>query len=446
VVPIGILLLANGTFLITGIVQNLLAFQLDVLGLGEKSQNNLLAAAQPLGAVILCAAVTSNIQTVRRIGVVPLFKRYWIFAALDIGGGIFTQISIALIGSGIFTVIYSTIVVYIALLSTVRYGRKISRVRWGCLILITCSAIFSALGQLDGASDASWTLVGIASALGATLSYGTLYVQLSETYCAGAELSQTCFCLVVSGIETAWCALYFLLLTLPRWHEWVVAPMEDAEAKGGADSQSAAGNSSALMLFVAIVLFDGAHQIGFYYVTSFGKIAAIGSGVNKALQAAILFIVSHWLFCSRTETSQCMNLLKSLGTFGVCLGVVAYAFDREVEGLLIDTAWLKAGDGFSGDSRSSRGFQRLNAKRRNSLLRSDSLSFDADVDDPMDQSRESEHLVETGESRTNDDDGAAADGNPFEFGLKTRAGAAVWGSSGFGQGGRHPDPGNPFDF
>ena len=46
-----------------------------------------------------------------------LSKRHCTLALLDIGGGVFTQASIALIGSGIFTVVYSAVVVYIGCLS-----------------------------------------------------------------------------------------------------------------------------------------------------------------------------------------------------------------------------------------------------------------------------------------------------------------------------------------
>ena len=296
----------NLNFLFFGVAQNLFAYQLDKDGIGSVSENGILASVQPLGAVLLCLVIGDGVVSqLRDLGYRQWWSRHWMFAICDLGGGIFSQLSMALIGSGIFTVIYSSIVVYIAALNRLKFHRDVSTLRWIALGLIVLFVAVSALGQLSGATASGGgggggsflsTLLGIASALGASVSYGTEYVLLSDYFerdAAGVRptrrkpVSRMFLLFSVSLMETFACLLYFVCVVIPRWEPWVAAPMR-------------ARNTTALYgvsAVASIALIDGTHQIGFYYCCGFGKVAATSSGVNKALQAAILFVISAWIFC-----------------------------------------------------------------------------------------------------------------------------------------------------
>eukprot|EP00941_MAST-03F_sp_MAST-3F-sp1_P005990 g5990.t1 len=378
------ILMGNFNFLWTGIAQNLLSFDIDRKGIGKYGENNLLAAAQPLGAVLLTVLVGDNLQKLARIGFFQVVKRYWHFAVLDLIGVIFSQLSIALIGSGIFTVIYSSIVVYIACLSKYQFNSNISSVRWTALIIIVCSVILSSFGQIEGKPSTgneeirsdylAKTFMGILFAFASTISYGSLYVLLSEEFKCREyrysvlgnrrkasdelpgdsssinveyKLSQTCLLLAVSGIETFICCVYFVFVVLPHWTIWVSEPVRVYEKGGEFDEIEHIDNVVdgddnivlwIILQFVLVTFISGFHLVAFYYCTSFGKAAAVSSGVNKALQAAILFVVSHLLYCSPTYPEQCMNGAKMLGTIGVCVGVLLYAFDTQINTLLSRTS------------------------------------------------------------------------------------------------------------
>ena len=334
-------LLQNLNFLCSGIVQNLLAFELDTVGLGAKSANNLLATAQPLGSVILCLCFTGNFQRLRTLGLKQIFTKYWLIALCDTVGGICTQASIALIGSGIFTVIFSSIVVYIATLNRIKFHRDVSKLRWGALLIITSFVIVSAGGAIKGGSNFLDTLLGICFALGATFGYGTVYVLLNDLFEKDKELalrtnapriSQTFLLLCVALIETFANLLYFVCVVIPMWTPWVAEPMKEKNTSLG----------YGFLLFILLVVVDGSHMIGFYFCTSFGKVAATSSGVNKALQAAILFVCSHYIFCS-SHQRQCMNTGKTIGTIGVVCGVLLYALDTKVVALFGGTGGTDEG-------------------------------------------------------------------------------------------------------
>ncbi len=96
------------------------------------------------------------------------------------------------------------------------------------------AGFLSALGQLHGGSDAASTYVGVACALGATVSYGTLYVLLGNIFgewrsrreresgaggCGGEEAEQeedggatpqTFLLLCVALIEVCACLIYLV--------------------------------------------------------------------------------------------------------------------------------------------------------------------------------------------------------------------------------------------
>jgi drug/metabolite transporter (DMT)-like permease len=283
--PHAILLLSNLNFLISGVVQMLLAFQLDVAGVGKSSYNNILAAVQPLGSLLICCCVSNNFQQLRSLGVKKLVANHWHLAVLDIGGGIFSQASIALIGSGIFMVIYASIVVYIAALNRIKFQRDVSTLRWISLVLITGFIVVSSLGQLESGSNFFSTVLGIVFALGATVSYGTMYVLLSDVFERDRErvnmtdeppMSKTFLLLCVSSVETFACLLYFACAVIPMWQPWVAIPM----------AQSGTSFATGVVLLLLVTFIDGMHQIGFYFCTS-------ESFVLLLFAVLLLFVLSH---------------------------------------------------------------------------------------------------------------------------------------------------------
>eukprot|EP00939_MAST-03C_sp_MAST-3C-sp1_P003671 g3671.t1 len=88
-----------------------------------------------------------------------------------------------------------------------------------------------------------------------------------------------------------------------------------------------------VLVYLSLVVVDGLHQIGFFHCLSFGKVAAVTSGVNKAAQAVGLFIFSDMLFCGDDE-DQCLNVWKLVGTVGVCICVLTYTGDKHIRSLL----------------------------------------------------------------------------------------------------------------
>ena len=320
------ILLFNLLFLITGIAQHLIAYELDDRGLGKKVYNNVIASAQPLGAVVIgCVWSWREFNRALRHRSKEWFRKYWYLVPLDLLGGVCTQISIALIGSGIFTVVYSIVVGYIAILGRLCYpSKRISYSRWFSLGTICVSVMLSAMGEILANTHQSSMnrVLGVVAALGAVIFYGTLYVQLNVVLEKKDSPSPVELCVLISACESVVNLIYFLSVVYVHWNDWIAEPV----LEGGSSI------SYVVTLLVVITIIDGFHQIGFFECCSFSKIAALTSGVNKSAQAVGLFVFSDLIFCGRSDDSrtQCMNTYKIIGTIGVSLSVLAYAFDSQL--------------------------------------------------------------------------------------------------------------------
>ena len=253
----------NALFLLTGIAQHLIAYELDDRGLGKRMYNNVLASAQPLGAVIVgCVWSWHGFNEALRHKSKSLFRKYWHLIPLDLLGGVCTQISIALIGSGIFTVVYSVVVGYIAILGRMCYpNKKISYTRWFFLVIICISVMLSAMGEILAKSDQSLTyrILGVVAAFGAVIFYGTLYLQLNVELEKKDAPSPVALCIFISACECIVNLIYFLSAVYVNWNDWILEPV----------SEGGRSTSYMVILLVVVTLVDGLHQIGFFeYVHS----------------------------------------------------------------------------------------------------------------------------------------------------------------------------------
>ena len=72
--------------------------------------------------------------------------------------------------------------------------------------------------------------------------------------------------------------------------------------------------------------------------------------------AAILFVCSHYIFCS-SHQKQCMNTEKTIGTIGVVCGVLLYALDTKIVALFGG----EGGEVLSGTTGTSSRYNALNS-------------------------------------------------------------------------------------
>ena len=72
------------------------------------------------------------------------------------------------------------------------------------------------------------------------------------------------------------------------------------------------------------------HSLAFYHTLKHYPGGATSAGVMKGLQAVIVFVFTHILFCGRVGGDEmCFTLQKSLALVTVVTGVVLFAIETE---------------------------------------------------------------------------------------------------------------------
>eukprot|EP00927_Polykrikos_kofoidii_P075160 TRINITY_DN71235_c0_g1_i1.p1 TRINITY_DN71235_c0_g1~~TRINITY_DN71235_c0_g1_i1.p1 ORF type:complete len:340 (-),score=48.39 TRINITY_DN71235_c0_g1_i1:234-1253(-) len=309
----------NFAFLASGITQNLMAFEMGQMGFSKDPSNFIAAVGNPLGQFLFSAVnvrLWANWDRGLLLSGLPI-------VVCELGCNFFSQTAIIKIGSGMYQVIYSFVVVMNALPGHFCMGKKLNTARWIALFLIVASVAFSAAAQLRlPGTDFGNQMAGIISALLATVFVSVVYVAanvLLEEPWEKPVQKPLVLAQMLGTAEVSIVALYFAWHVVPNWDRLVADNVRDDLTV-----------QECLAFYVAYLLVCGVHQYAFYYSCSLGPTGAVTAGVNKCAQTAILFFLSDWLYCSVKE-SQCLSTMKIVGAAGVCLGVLLYGYFSPVQ-------------------------------------------------------------------------------------------------------------------
>jgi len=306
--------LVNVAFLVAGIAQTLLAFEFDEIGFAKDSTNFINAMGNPVGQFLFAAF---DFQLWRN------WDRSLFLAALpivfcELGCNLFSQIAIAKIGSGMYQVVYAFVVVLNAIPGHFWLGKRLNAGRWGAVFLVVLSIALAAAAQLHlKGTDFSQQIVGCGAALLATVFVSAVYVAanvLLEEPWERPKPKPLVLAQILGVLETSVIGIYMVSYVVPRWNSLVIDNMRDD-----------ASTTTSILLYVLYLVICGVHQYAFYYSCSLGPTGAVTAGVNKCVQTAILFFLSHALYCD-VSSSQCLSVLKIIGAVGVCIGVLLYGY------------------------------------------------------------------------------------------------------------------------
>jgi hypothetical protein len=110
--------------------------------------------------------------------------------------------------------------------------------------------------------------------------------------------------------------------TLPRWDTLIGQPMH------------AAGTSTlqAILLLVTFGLANLLHSVSFFHTLAHYPGGSTSAGVMKGLQAVLVFVVAHVLYCSQRQTDACLSTIKFVSLITVVSGVVLYSAHATSDG------------------------------------------------------------------------------------------------------------------
>jgi len=305
----------NFCFCAFGISQILLVYRLDELGLTTKTENIIAAIGNPLGQWLFLIWFPHSYQNFSW----KLFKYILPMAILDGLGAICAMTSISLVGSGLYALLYSFLLVYNAFLQRFFFIKRLSRWRWFCLFWITAFIIVASVPEFRHFSPEGSTFIGIICALGSTVFYGLYYLLTSHFLQTQKNISpfQTAF--MQGCVEVGMFLLYFVIYVVPRFDNLVLQPMRPL---------TTSKTRNIVLIAVFWQISCGLHQLGFYNSLKYNEISAITTAVNKDIQLGSLFILSSVFFCGH-DSDQCLTTERIIGFCGISIGVLMYAFGTE---------------------------------------------------------------------------------------------------------------------
>jgi hypothetical protein len=115
------------------------------------------------------------------------------------------------------------------------------------------------------------------------------------------------------GVASGFCNMAWqIIYTLPRYNELVV---QQIQLHQGSVSLIA---SAAFLL----VIIGSVHALCFFYLINW--IGSVSTAVSRCMQSVLVFVASHFAFCS-VQRSQCFDFSKGLALALVVCGVIVYS-------------------------------------------------------------------------------------------------------------------------
>jgi len=219
-------------------------------------------------------------------------------------------------GSTLFAVIYSSVTVWTAVWSRLFLQRRLIWQQWAAVFVVFCGLTITAWDStsLGPAVQRGALCVVIGSALHAACYVWSEAIMGSTTHALTIQQNAAVQSIMAMSVFGAWQVIY----TIPNWNEAVEIPMREAGGswQGG------------LIVLAAFGLANLLHAWAFYYTLHHCPGGSTSAGVLKGLQAVLVFVATHFLFCGRPHTGQelCFTLRKMWALITVVCGVGLFGY------------------------------------------------------------------------------------------------------------------------
>jgi hypothetical protein len=279
-------------------------------------------------------------------------------ACFDIAAQSLNYAGAGLAGATIFAVVYSSVTVWTAIFSRVFCGRHLNRPQCYAIALVVAGLCITALDSVNLGRDVAR---GTALVILGSCMHGGTYVmseaimvkaaprcendKANDTMTNTADAITTCSsdrrslitpCVqpplprfdrrdnllsvrensaIQGSVACGGLLVWQLVYTLPRWDTLIGHPMQ---AAGTTELQ-------AILLLVTFGLANLLHSVSFFHTLAHYPGGSTSAGVMKGLQAVLVFVVAHVLYCSPRQTDACLSTIKFMSLITVVSGVVLYS-------------------------------------------------------------------------------------------------------------------------
>ncbi|ORX46742.1 hypothetical protein DM01DRAFT_1310818 [Hesseltinella vesiculosa] len=232
---------------------------------------------------------------------------------LDTFANFCVTMGFSIVGSGMYQVIYSSVVIWCAILSYFLMGRRLTQVQWIAIFGTSAGLTLSSLdnfGPSTDADSASTTLLmmGTMMTVGGTFFYACLYVYADYLLSKQSPPALPArVCAYVGMYTTSISILWISVYTLPRVDQMI--QIHDTNS------------STVWMMYALVALGSGTHAWNYYELID--RTGSVATGILQGLRAVIVYGLSHLWYCS-TDSAQCFTVYKGLGSLMVILCVLIF--------------------------------------------------------------------------------------------------------------------------
>ena len=224
------------------------------------------------------------------------WRQLVVLCAVDVFSQFLCQYGLSVAGSSLYIIMYSSSVVWIAILSRLVLGRKLAPTQWlGCCVVVGGLAITGGnlAVSLSGTSHLDIAVGGLMILLGSA-SHAFTWVLCEQVLKQPNPVLPEALSAFMGFAGVATFSSWQLVYTWPRADELISKPIA---SHGGHTLAIAAA-------YVILTVASLAHAVTFYHLV--GQMGCVTAGVSKGTQAVAVFVFSHVLYCGAQE-SQCMG-------------------------------------------------------------------------------------------------------------------------------------------
>ncbi|GAM26069.1 hypothetical protein SAMD00019534_092440 [Acytostelium subglobosum LB1] len=274
-----------------------------------------------------------NQQRNKPASVVPT-RNYILLAVYDCIASLLTTIGQIAVGSGLFQVVFSSKIIFSALLSRFYLGRALTREKWISIFVIVVGLIICVYNPAPSSTtplvesmtddkaaaayvDHTKFIVGIVCVILAAFVFSASHIY-SEFLMQEHDVSPFAFAASYGYYSVICCFIYLSTVTLYNSQTWIVEPL----------SKASHGSVVAVVtLFSILTCTSIMRSYGVFNVLA--EYGTVTMGVLYALQSSIVFFSSALFLCDPKDPAragQCLTTGKLIGSFIVVIGSMYYSY------------------------------------------------------------------------------------------------------------------------
>ncbi|RCI04878.1 hypothetical protein CU098_013151 [Rhizopus stolonifer] len=208
-------------------------------------------------------------------------------AVLDVFANFCVTLGFSIIGSGMYQVIYSSVVIWCAILTFLLMNRKLATIQWVAIFGTSAGLAFSSLDSMNKKEGGGTLMFGTVMTMVGTF----FYYYIMSKHNPPPLPARVCF---YSGIYNVIISIVWIgVYTLPRWDSMVNILPETTFV-------------SVTQMYLLVIISNALHAWNYYELIE--RTGSVATGILQGLRAVCIYLISNALYC-KSDAAQCKLII-----------------------------------------------------------------------------------------------------------------------------------------